>query len=70
MNKDQFAGICLQLAGKIRQTWGEWAGASRLEAVGRRQQISGKAQQDKGIACEQADRQLKDFHDQHRNWYS
>lgn len=69
MNKEQFAGIRLQLAGKVKQTWGEWTGNSRQEAAGRREQVSGKAQQDNGIACEQADRQLKDFHDQHRNWY-
>ncbi|MBI3094701.1 MAG: CsbD family protein [Rhodocyclales bacterium] len=69
MNKEQFVGICLQLAGKVKQTWGGWTGDTRQEALGRRQQLSGKAQQDNGIEREQADRQLKDFHDQHRNWY-
>lgn len=70
MNKERFAGICLQLGGKIRQTWGAWTGDPRQEDLGRREQVSGQAQQDNGIARALADRQLKEFHDQHRNWYS
>lgn len=69
MNKEQLAGIRLQLAGKVKQAWGAWSGDARREARGRREQINGRAQQDNGIACEQADRQLKEFHEQHRNWY-
>lgn len=69
MNKEQLTGICRQFVGKIRQIRGVWTGDPIEESIGRREQVSGKSQQDNGIACEQADRQLKEFHEQHRNWY-
>lgn len=70
MNKERLAGMRLQWMGRIRETWGQWTGDSLRANAGRRDQIIGKAQQANGIAREQADRQLKDFHVHHRNWYS
>lgn len=69
MSKEGFAGICLQWAGRIRESWGEWTGDSLLADVGRRDRITGKAQQDSAMVREQAARQLKDFQNHNRNWY-
>lgn len=69
MSKEGFAGICLQLAGRIRESWGEWTGDSVLADVGRRDRIIGRTQQDSAMAREQAARQLKDFQNHNRNWY-
>lgn len=70
MQKEQLAGICLQLAGKMNEIWGEWTGDSLRSAAGRRDQVSGKAQQAGAIAQEQADQQLAEFRHHHRNWFS
>lgn len=69
MQKEQFAGICLQVAGKINEAWGEWAGDPLRSADGRRDQVIGKAQQISAIEQEQAARQLAEFRHDHRNWF-
>lgn len=69
MNWDQLTGICLQLAGRMNQAWGEASGDPSRDAAGRRAQIVGKARQVSGIEHEQAARQLKDFRHHNRNWH-
>jgi uncharacterized protein YjbJ (UPF0337 family) len=69
MSKEQFAGICLQLAGRMNEAWGEWTGDSRRSADGRRAQAIGKAQQASAIEQEQAAHQLAEFRHDHRNWF-
>lgn len=69
MNGQRFAGICLQLAGRLNQAWGELSGDPLRVAAGRRAQIIGKAQQVGAIEQEAAARQLRDFQEHHRNWH-
>lgn len=69
MQKERFAGICLQLAGKLNEAWGEWTGDSLRSALGRRDQSIGKAQQAGAIEEDQAAQQLADFRHDHRNWF-
>lgn len=69
MQMKRFAGICLQLAGKINEVWGEWTGDSLRSAAGRHDQVIGKAQQASAIEQEQAARQLAEFRHDHRNWF-
>ncbi len=69
MNRDRFIGICRQIAGSMSEAWGECFHDRLLVAAGRRDQIIGKAKQAGAIECEQAERQLAEFHHQHRNWF-
>jgi len=69
MNAERFAGICLQCAGRINETWGELSGDPLRAAAGRRTQMFGKAQQRSGMAKEDAERQLRDFLQRNRNWH-
>lgn len=69
MHRKRFAGICLQLLGRMNEAWGELTGDSRRCADGRRDQVIGKAQQASAIEQEQAARQLEEFHHDHRNWF-
>lgn len=69
MNKERFAGLCLQLVGKLNEAWGEWIGDTRRSADGRRDQVIGKARQAGAMERELADRQLAEFHDHHRNLF-
>lgn len=69
MNKERFAGLCLQMAGKMNEAWGKWSGDSRRLADGRRDQVIGKTRQVGAIEREQADRQLAEFHNHRRNQF-
>lgn len=69
MNGERFEGICLQLAGKMNEAWGDLTGDWLRATAGRRDQIVGKARQASGIEQEQAARQLKDFQHTNRNWH-
>mgnify|MGYP001592738309 CR=1 FL=1 len=69
MNGERFAGICLQLTGRVNETWGELTGDPLRTAAGRRAQMFGKAQQRSGIAKEESARQLSDFLTRNRDWY-
>lgn len=69
MSKKRFTGICLQLAGKMNEAWGEWTDDSQRSADGRRDQVIGKAQQAAAVEQEAAARQLAEFRHDHRNWF-
>ena len=69
MNGERFAGIWLQLAGRMNETWGELTGDPLRAATGRRDQIFGKARQRSGIAKEDSERQMTDFLTRNRDWY-
>lgn len=69
MNREQFVGICLQITGKLNETWGEQTGGRLRAVAGKRSQIAGKAQQFSGIVEEESARQLRDFQYRNRNWH-
>lgn len=68
MSKDRFAGIWLELSGWIGTTWGELIGDARMAVAGRHDQAVGRAQQDGALVRAEAERQLEDFRQHHRNW--
>lgn len=70
MNGKRLAGVWLQLAGAIKQAWGDLTADPLRANAGRRQQINGKLQQVRGFEQEESARQLRDFQHHHRNWYS
>ncbi|OGA06646.1 MAG: hypothetical protein A3H33_14490 [Betaproteobacteria bacterium RIFCSPLOWO2_02_FULL_65_20] len=69
MNGERFAGICLQIAGRMNEAWGELTGDPLRAAAGRRDQSFGKAQQRSGMAKEESNRQMSDFLTRNRDWY-
>lgn len=68
MSKERYAGIWLELSGRIVEAWGELIGDPRMVATGRCDQAVGSTQQDSALEREQAARQLRDFRHHHRNW--
>lgn len=68
MGKERYAGIWLELSGRIAEAWGEWVGDSDMADTGRHDQAVGRVAQDSAREREQAARQLKDFQHHHRNW--
>ena len=69
MNGEQFAGIFRQLAERMNESWGELTGDRKRAAAGRRGQLAGKTQQQRGIENEAAARQMKDFLERNRHWH-
>ena len=66
MNRDQVAGICMQLKGRLR----ELSIDPLIAAAGRRDRLAGRIQQQRGIAKSETERELKDFLARNRNWRS
>lgn len=68
MSKERYAGIWLELSGRIAEAWGEWVGDADMADTGRRDQAEGRVAQDSAFEREQAARQLRDFQHHNRNW--
>lgn len=68
MNRDRFHGICRQLGGTVQQCWGALTGDPVTLAAGTRVRLAGRVQEQRGIARQEADRQLEDFLSRHRHW--
>ena len=64
MNRDQLAGICMQFKGRLR----ELSIDPLTAAAGRRDRLAGRIQEQRGIAKEETERELKDFLARNRNW--
>ena len=69
MSKEGLAGISLQLSGWLREAWGELIGNEPMAAAGRRERNAGRVRQEGALERDQAERQLKDFRQHHRNWF-
>jgi uncharacterized protein YjbJ (UPF0337 family) len=68
MNQERYAGICKQVRGTVRQSWGRLIADQRVEDAGTREQHAGRVQARYGFAQEQAARSLKDFFARNRDW--
>jgi uncharacterized protein YjbJ (UPF0337 family) len=64
MNRDQLAGICTQFKGRLR----ELSIDPLTAAAGRRDRLAGRIQEQRGIAKEETERELKGFLARNRNW--
>jgi uncharacterized protein YjbJ (UPF0337 family) len=68
MNGDRYHGIRKQLGGKVRQWWGSLTDDPLAVAAGIQNQRAGRIQERRGIAKQEADRELADFMRHNRNW--
>jgi uncharacterized protein YjbJ (UPF0337 family) len=68
MNQDRLQGICKQLGGKLMECWGALNGDPLTAAAGRRERLTGRILEQRGIARQAADRQIEDFRNRHRHW--
>ena len=68
MNQDRLAGICMQFKGRLREDWGRVSMDPQSAAAGRRDQLAGRIQEQRGVVKEATARELKDFLARNRNW--
>jgi uncharacterized protein YjbJ (UPF0337 family) len=68
MNHDRIQGICMQFSGRLREKLGRLTGDPRTAAAGRSDCFAGRILEQRGIAAQEADRQLRDFLRRNRNW--
>jgi len=61
MNTDRAHGIFMQFSGQLKEQWGRLAGDPRAAAAGRSDRFAGRILEQRGIAAQEADRQLDDF---------
>ena len=70
MNRDRIHGSWQQFSGKVKQRWGTLTDDPLAVAAGRRDRLSGRIQEQRGIAKQEADRQLEAFMSRNRNWWN
>lgn len=61
MNQDRIAGQWKQLAGKIKEKWGNLTDDDMTQAEGNSEYLVGKIQERYGIAKDTAEKQVKEF---------
>jgi uncharacterized protein YjbJ (UPF0337 family) len=61
VNWDRIEGNWKQLKGKARQKWGELTDDDLDMIAGRQEELVGKLQERKGIAREQAEREVREW---------
>jgi len=69
MNKDRIQGVCMQFLGRINEGWGTLAGDPYRVAEGARERLDGRIQERRGIAQQEAERQLREFLNRNRRWW-
>ncbi len=68
MNRDRVQGLSKRVGGRLKETWGAIVRDPRAMAAGRRDQIAGRVQEQRGLSRQRADRQLEEFMRRNRNW--
>jgi uncharacterized protein YjbJ (UPF0337 family) len=63
MNNDTIKGQWKQLGGKIKEKWGKLTDDDLKTAEGSSQYLAGRIQERYGVARDEAERQVKSFHD-------
>lgn len=63
MNQDRIEGNWLQFKGKVKEQWGHLTDDDLDVIAGKREQLLGKIQERHGITFEEAEAQVKKFHD-------
>ena len=61
MNWDRVEGNWKQIAGKVKEKWGQLTDDDLTAIAGRRTRLAGKLQERYGYATEQAHKELDDF---------
>ena len=67
MNQDQVSGKWKQVKGKIKEQWGKLTDDDLTTLEGHSDQLVGKVQERYGIAKEEAEKQIREFRDRHRD---
>lgn len=62
MNKDRLEGSWDQVRGNVQRTWGKLTDSDLDVIEGNRKLLSGKLQERYGIAQDEAERQIDDWH--------
>ena len=62
MNDDKVEGNWKQFKGKMKEQWGKLTDDDLDVAEGKRDQLSGKIQEHYGIAKDEAEKQIDDWH--------
>jgi uncharacterized protein YjbJ (UPF0337 family) len=68
MNKDQMAGSWKQIKGKVKEQWGKLTDDEIAQLEGHSEQLAGRLQEKYGLAREEAERQAREFREQHQ-WH-
>jgi uncharacterized protein YjbJ (UPF0337 family) len=68
MNRDRLAGICTQFKGRLQEHWGRLSVDPLTATAGTRDRLAGRIREQRGIAKEETERELKDFLARNRNW--
>ena len=69
MNQDRIQGICMQFIGMLKEFWGRLAGNASTITAGTNDRYAGRILEQRGIAAQEADRQLEEFMRRNRNWW-
>jgi uncharacterized protein YjbJ (UPF0337 family) len=64
MNWDRIEGNWKQFKGRVRQKWAELTDDDVDQMAGKKDELIGKLQERKGIAREEAEREVKDWANQ------
>lgn len=68
MNEDTIKGNWKQFTGKIKEQWGKLTDDDLDVAAGKRDQLAGRIQERYGVAKDEADRQINDWHSRNRDY--
>ena len=69
MNLHRIAAHCQAIAAHAAEAWGVVCGDPQRVATAKRTRIRAIARQQREIAVEFSDRQLRDFRQRNRNWH-
>ena len=68
MNWDRVQGNWKQFKGKVKEQWGKLTD-DQLDVIGgKREQLAGRVQEVYGVSKDEAERQIADFEERHRDW--
>ena len=70
MNLDRFHGVVMQFSGTLKEQWGRLARNPRALAAGKSDRFAGRILERRGIAVQDAERQLEEFMRRNRNWWN
>jgi uncharacterized protein YjbJ (UPF0337 family) len=68
MNRDRIEGNWKQLRGMMQEQWGRLVNDAQCESAGLRDQSTGRKQARYGNSKMEAEKQLRGFMNQNRNW--
>lgn len=68
MNWDLIEGNWKQFKGTIKEKWGKLTDDHLDRIEGKRDQLSGKIQETYGIGKDEAEQQIKDFEETHKDY--